>query len=213
MSKPTKGEHHQYQDETPKETKWSATAKWKSDNHRESERAREEEGERERWWWRRNLQKKNAYNLYSTCISGNRSPIPRSMFLNVRDQDDVFFWCPRTFLHSNLVTAWWSSHFLSFFLVEWSQIFSSSSSSWVYLSRARTTTLYCSKRKLCRERQASKLRVALCLLSHIYIMDRERRQEKNKSETLTHKEVKKANTHITLRRSHITLRRSQNGQQ
>jgi hypothetical protein len=45
-----------------------------------------------------------------TCVSRHRSPVSRTMFLDVRNQDDIFLWCPWSFLHSNLVTAWWSSH-------------------------------------------------------------------------------------------------------
>lgn len=45
-----------------------------------------------------------------TSVGRNWSPIPWTMFLNVRDQDDVFLWSPWPFLHPNFVTARWPSH-------------------------------------------------------------------------------------------------------
>lgn len=55
-----------------------------------------------------------GFGLSCTCISRNWSPISRSMFLDVRHQDDVFFRCPRTLLDANFITARRPSHDYSY---------------------------------------------------------------------------------------------------
>lgn len=45
-----------------------------------------------------------------TCVLRKVSPIPRSVFLNIIDEQSIFFSCPWTFLESIFITARSSSH-------------------------------------------------------------------------------------------------------
>lgn len=45
-----------------------------------------------------------------TCIGGNSPPIARTMLLYIRDQNDIFFRSPRSFLDSLFITTRRPSH-------------------------------------------------------------------------------------------------------
>ncbi|RWW38151.1 hypothetical protein BHE74_00056632 [Ensete ventricosum] len=47
-----------------------------------------------------------------TGLCRSSLPVARSMLLDVGDQHEVLFWRPRTLLHTYLITARRSSHFI-----------------------------------------------------------------------------------------------------
>jgi hypothetical protein len=46
----------------------------------------------------------------STSVGGDRAPVTGAMLLDVRDKHEIFFRCPRSLLHPQLITARWPPH-------------------------------------------------------------------------------------------------------
>jgi len=70
-----------------------------------------------------------------TSISGNGTPITRTVFLNVRDEDDIFLRRPRTLLHPYFVTARWPSHSIRY-------IYNTLRERWMLVHRAALCIYY-----------------------------------------------------------------------